>query len=38
MAFSDVPGRVIADERRSARVGSPLAGRVEQVHVQLGQQ
>ncbi|HET8938561.1 MAG TPA: efflux RND transporter periplasmic adaptor subunit [Polyangiales bacterium] len=36
--FSEpMQGRVVVDERRVVRVGSPLAGRVEQVHVELGQ-
>ncbi|MET0386398.1 MAG: efflux RND transporter periplasmic adaptor subunit, partial [Polyangiales bacterium] len=32
-----MPARVVVDERTAARVGSPLAGRVTQVLVQLGQ-
>lgn len=36
--FSEaVPGYVTVDERRAARVGAPLAGRVERVHVERGQ-
>jgi RND family efflux transporter MFP subunit len=36
--FSDaVPARVKIDETRAAKVGSPLAGRVTQVFVELGQ-
>jgi RND family efflux transporter MFP subunit len=36
--FGDlVPARVTADETRSAKVGSPLSGRVTQVFVELGQ-
>lgn len=32
-----IPSHVEVDERRSASVGSPLAGRIEAVHVRLGE-
>jgi RND family efflux transporter MFP subunit len=34
---SFIPAHVVADARRSARVGSPLPGRIEAVYVELGQ-
>lgn len=38
MHYSDlVPARVTIDESRASRVGTPLSGRVTQVHVELGQ-